>query len=190
VEGARQREQWRRETAGIDPKRFVFLDESGVTTNMTKLYGRARRGQRIHEGTPDGRWRTVTMLGAVSIKGWQAVMTIESSTDGDVFLAYLKEVLCPTLQPGQVVVMDNLDAHKVEGVRALIEVPGPELPNLPSYSPDFNPIEPCWSVVKQRLRQLKARSLAALDIAIPQALSLITPAIAENCFKHCGYTLC
>jgi transposase len=190
VEGARQREQWRRETAGIDPKRFVFLDESGVTTNMTKLYGRARRGQRIHEGTPDGRWRTVTMLGAVSIKGWQAVMTIESSTDGDVFLAYLKEVLCPTLQPGQVVLMDNLAAHKVEGVRTLIEVTGAELRYLPSYSPDFNPIEPCWSVVKQRLRQLKARSLAALDIAIPHALSLITPAIAENCFKHCGYTLC
>lgn len=178
------------ETAGIDPKRFVFLDESGVTTDMTRLYGRARRGQRIREGTPDGRWRTVTMLGAVSHKGWQAVMTIESSTDGDVFLAYLKDVLCPTLQAGQVVVMDNLAAHKVDGVRALIEATGAELRYLPPYSPDFNPIEPCWSVVKQRLRQLKARSLAALDKAIPQALSLVSPTIAENCFRHCGYSLC
>jgi len=129
------------------------------------------------------------MLGAISSNGWQAVMTIESSTDGDVFLTYLKEVLCPTLQPGQIVVMDNLAAHKVDGVRTLIEATGAELRYLPPYSPDFNPIEPCWSVVKHRLRQLKARSLAALDDAIPQALSLISPAIAANCFNHCGYPL-
>jgi transposase len=189
VEGARRREQWRLETAGIDPGRFVFLDESGVTTDMTRLYGRARRGQRIHEGTPDGRWRTVTLLGAVNSKGWQAVMTVEAATDGDVFLTYLREVLVPTLKAGQVVVMDNLSAHKVDGVRELIESAGAELRYLPPYSPDFNPIEPCWSVVKQRLRQLKARSLAALDLAIPQALALISPNIAKNCFRHCGYTL-
>jgi transposase len=157
---------------------------------MTRLYGRARRGQRIHEGTPDGRWRTVTLLGAVSLDGWQAVMTVEAATDGDVFLAYLREVLCPTLQIGQVVVMDNLSAHKVDGVRELIEATGAELRYLPPYSPDFNPIEPCWSVVKQHLRRLKARSLAALDQAIPLALALISPAIALNCFAHCGYALC
>jgi transposase len=190
AEGVRRREQWRTETAGIDPKRFVFLDESGVTTDMTRLYGRARRGQRIHEGTPDGRWRTLTLLGAVGINGWQAVMTVESATDGDVFRAYLQQVLCPTLQPGQIVVMDNLAAHKVEGVRTLIEATGAELRYLPPYSPDFNPIEPCWAVVKQRLRQLKARTLAALDIAIPEALSLISPLMARNCFTHCGYALC
>ena len=187
VEGTRRREQWRTEVANIDPKRFVFLDESGVTTDMTRLYGRARRGQRIHEGTPDGRWRTVTMLGAVSVHGWQAVMTIPCPTDGEVFLGYLKDVLCPTLQAGQVVVMDNLPAHKVAGVRTRIEETGATLRYLPPYSPDFNPIEPCWSVVKQRLRQLKARSLEALDHAIPLALSLITPTIANNCFRHCGY---
>ena len=186
----RRREQWRTETAGIDPQRFVFLDESGVTTDMTRLYGRARRGQRIHEGTPDGRWRTLTLLGAVGVNGWQAVMSIESATDGDVFLAYLHQVLCPTLQPGQIVVMDNLAAHKVEGVRALIEATGAELRYLPPYSPDFNPIEACWAVVKQRLRRMKARSLDTLDIAIPEALSLISPVIAKNCFRHCGYALC
>ena len=168
----------------------MFLDESGVTADMTRLYGRARRGQRIHEGTPDGRWRTVTMLGAVSVKGWQAVMTVESATDGDVFLAYVSEVLCPTLQAGQIVVMDNLSAHKVDGVRTLIEAAGAELRYLPPYSPDFNPIEPCRSVVKQHPRKLKARSLEALDSAIPQALSLISSEIAKNCFRHCGYPLC
>jgi transposase len=157
---------------------------------MTRLYGRARRGQRIHKGTPDGRWCTVALLGAVSLNGWQAVMTVEAATDGDVFLAYLREVLCPTLQLGQVVVMDNLSAHKVDGVRELIESTGAELRYLPPYSPDFNPIEPCWSVVKQHLRHLKARSLAALDEAIPLALALISPAIALNCFAHCGYALC
>jgi len=130
------------------------------------------------------------MLGAVSIKGWQAVMTVESATDGDVFLAYVGEVLCPTLQTGQVVVMDNLPAHKVDGVRALIAAAGAELLYLPPYSPDFNPIEPCWSIVKQHLRKLKARSREALDSAIPKALSLITPEIATNCFRHCGYSLC
>lgn len=167
----------------------MFLDECGVTTDMTRLYGRAPRGQRIHEGTPDGRWHTVTLLGAVTCKGWQAVMTVESATDGDVFLTYLKEVLCPTLQTGQIVVMDNLSAHKVEGVKELIEATGAELRYLPPYSPDFNPIEPCWSVVKQRLRQLMARSVAALDVALPKALALISPEIAKNLFRHCGYSL-
>ena len=185
----RRREQWRAETTGIDLERFVFIDESGVITDMTRLYGRARPGRRIHEGTPDGRWRTVTMLGAVSVKGWQAVMTVEASTDGDVFLAYLEQVLCPTLRAGQIVVMDNLSAHKVDGVQALIEGTGAELRYLPPYSPDFNPIEPCWSVVKARLRQLKARSLEALDVALPEALALISPETARNCFKHCGYAL-
>lgn len=168
----------------------MFLDESGVTTDMTRLYGRARRGQRIHEGTADGRWHTVTLLGAVTCQGWQAVMTIESATDGDVFLTYLQEVLCPTLKTGQVVVMDNLSAHKVAGVKELIKASGAELRYLPPYSPDFNPIEPCWSVVKQHLRKLKARTVAALDLALPEALALISPAMAQNLFRHCGYALC
>ena len=186
MEGIRRREQWREETKNLDASAFVFIDESGVTTDMTRLYGRARPGQRIHEGTPGGQWSTVTMLGAVSIHGWQAVMTVDSSTDGDVFLAFLTEVLCPTLRAGQVVVMDNLSAHKVAGVKEVIEAAGATVLYLPPYSPDFNPIEHCWSVVKQRLRQLKARSLEALEIAIPQALSMISPEIAQNCFKHCG----
>ena len=116
-------------------------------------------------------------------------MTVESATDGDVFLTYLKEVLRPTLQTGQIVVMDNLPAHKVEGVKELIEATGAEIRYLPPYSPDFNPIEPCWSVVKQHLRQLMARSVAALDVALPKALALISPEIANNLFRHCGYLL-
>src|ERR1039458_5926060 len=106
---------------------------------MTRNYGRAPGGERVPEGTPNSHWHTLTMLAALTTKGLQAPMTIESPTDGDVFLAYLEQVLCPRLEPGQVVVMDNLSAHKVEGVRRLIEARGAQLLYLPPYSPDFNP---------------------------------------------------
>ena len=121
----------------------MFVDESGVSTEMTRRYGRAPRGERIREATPAGHCSTLTVWGAMTTQGLLASMSVESSTDGDVFLAYLDEVLCPRLQPGQVVVMDNLSAHKVTGVRQRIEATGAELRYLPSYSPDFNPIEPC-----------------------------------------------
>ncbi len=117
----------------------MFLDESGVTTEMTRRYGRAPRGQRVAEATPAGHWRTLTVLGALTVEGMLASMTIESPTDGEVFLAYLEQVLGPRLQPGHVVVMDNLAAHKVAGVRQLIEARGAQLLYLPPYSPDFNP---------------------------------------------------
>ena len=109
----------------------MFQDESGATTEMTRRYGRAGRGERVAEGTPAGHWRTLTLLSAMSLRGMIAAMTVESPTDGDVFLAYVEQVLCPRLQPGQVVVMDNLPAHKVEGVRSLIESVGAELLYLP-----------------------------------------------------------
>ena len=115
-----------------------------------------------------------------------ASMTVESATDGDVFLAYLDQVLCPRLQPGQVVVMDNLAAHQVERVRERIEAVGAELLYLPPYSPDFNPIEQCWAKVKQSLRSAKARTLEVLEAAVAQALASLTPQNAAACFAHCG----
>ena len=130
----------------------MFLDESGASTQMTRNYGRALRGERVREGTPNSHWRTVTMLAALTRRGLRSPMTIESATDGDVFLAYLEQVLCPQLLPGQVVIMDNLAAHKVAGVRAFIEGAGARLLYLPPYSPDFNPIEQAWSKIKQLLR--------------------------------------
>ncbi len=154
---------------------------------MTRRYGRARRGERVGEGTPCGHWRTLTVLGAIRASGWAATMTIESATDGDIFLAYLEQVLCPQLQPGDVVVMDNLAAHKVQGVAGLIENRGAQLRYLPPYSPDFNPIEKCWSKVKQLLRGAKPRSLSSLEIAVTDALQAVTPLNIQNCFRHCGY---
>lgn len=185
--GQIRRNEWREQAAEIDAERLIFLDESGVTTEMTRRYGRARRGERVREGTPGGHWRTLTVLGAVRSSGWVAAMTIEAATDGDVFLAYLEHGLCPQLQPGDVVVMDNLAAHKVAGVRNLIQHAGAELLYLPPYSPDFNPIEKCWSQIKQRLRAAKARSLLALEQAVAQSLAAVTPQNIQACFRHCGY---
>ena len=125
--------------------KLIFLDESGVTTSMTRLYARCLGGRRIHEATPGSHWKIMTILGAMSTRGMVATMTIEEATDTDIFLAYLDHVLCPQLRRGDVVVMDNLSSHKIKGVRERIEAAGAELLYLPPYSPDLNPIEKAWS---------------------------------------------
>jgi transposase len=173
----------------MDPQRLVFLDESGVSTHMTRLWGRALRGERVREGAPGGSWQIVTLLGAMTTTGLVATMTVPSSTDGDVFLAYVEQILCPALKPGQVVVMDNLSAHKVAGVRQRIEQAGATLLYLPPYSPDFNPIEQCWAKIKQLLRSAKARVLDVLDRALTDAITAITPQNAAAWFHHCGYRI-
>jgi transposase len=165
------------------------VDESGVTTQMTRLRARVLGGQRVTDDVPAGKWKTLTILGAVSCNGWVAAMTVEASTDGDVFLAFVQHILCPKLQPGQTVVMDNLSAHKVEGVREAIEAAGAKLLYLPPYSPDFNPIEQCWAQLKQRLRTAKSRCVDTLRQAISAALPALTPAHASACFRHSGYRL-
>ena len=174
---------------GIQPDRLVFVDESGATTEMTRRYGRAPCGERIREATPAGHWSVLTLLGAMSREGMRASMTVESATVGDVFLAYLDHVLCPALHPGEVVVMDNLSAHKVGGVRQRIEATGAQLLYLPPYSPDFNPIEKAWSKIKQHLRSAKSRTVERLEEIIPQALQTITSQNALAWFSHCGYGL-
>ena len=133
---------------------WVFVDESGVKTNLTRLYGRAPRGQRAHGHVPHGHWQVLTVIGALTADGVLASMTVAAATDADVFRAYLAEVLCPALRPGQVVVLDNLSAHKAAGVRTLIEERGCRLVYLPPYSPDLNPIEMAWSKMKTWLRGL------------------------------------
>lgn len=167
----------------IDLERLIFLDESGVTTSMTRLYGRRRDGRRIHEATPQGNWKILTILGAISTRGMIATMTIEEATDADIFLAYLDCVLCPALRIGDVVVMDNLSSHKVKGVRERIEAAGASLIYLPPYSPDMNPIEKAWSKLKTLLRSAKARSKEALDQAITELLPLITTEDAKAWFR-------
>jgi transposase len=154
---------------------------------MTRMWGRAPRGERICEATPQGRWEVLTTLGAMSLRGIDAAMTIESATDGEVFKGYVEQVLCPKLRPGDVVILDNLSAHKVPGICELIEACGAQLLYLPPYSPDLNPIEKAWSKFKKFLRDAKARTKEALDQAVTDALKTITPENAAAWFRHCGY---
>jgi len=151
---------------------------------MTRLYARSDEGKRIYETTPGGHWKIMTILGAMSLRGMVASMTIEEATDGDIFLAYVEQILCAALKPGDVVVMDNLSSHKIRGVRQLIEKVGAEVLYLPPYSPDLNPIEKAWSKLKLLLRSAKARTKEALEEAIAEAIRLITPDNAKAWFKR------
>ena len=150
----KRREEFVEHIRSIPPERLIYLDESGVTTSMTRLYGRCIGGRRIAEATPGGHWKILTILSAMSTRGMIATMTIEEPTDGDIFLAYVEQVLCPALRPGDVVVMDNLSAHKSRRASADRKA-GAELLYLPPYSPDLNPIEKAWSKLKQMLRAAK-----------------------------------
>ena len=154
---------------------------------MTRRYGRAWRGQRVHDAAPKNWGRNVTVLGSLSCQGLEAVMTVEGATDAAVFRAYVSCVLVPTLKPGDIVVMDNLGAHKVDGIRSAIEASGATLSYLPPYSPDYSPIEPCWSKLKTCLRAIKARTREALDNALSHAIDTVTASDAQGWFKHCGY---
>lgn len=131
--------------AAISAEKLKFLDESGVTTQMTRLWGRAPKGERVNEATPDGRWPVLTTLRTMNLDGMEAVMTVPSATNGDVFRAYVEQVPFAKLHPGDVVVVDNLSAHKVVGIRQLIEASGAQLLYLPPYLPGLNPIEKAWS---------------------------------------------
>ena len=150
---------------------------------MTRLYARGPGGRRIHEATPGGHWKIMTILGAMSLSGMVATMTIEEPTDTDIFLAYVEQLLYPVLKPGDVVVMDNLSAHKAPAVKEWIEKAGAELLYLPPYSPDLNPIEKAWAKLKQLLSEAKARTKGTLDQAITDALPHITPANAKAWFR-------
>ena len=173
-----------------DPKSFVFLDESSAKTNMTRLYGRAPGGQRCIDRTPHGHWKTLTMLSAIGYHGVieQATVVVDGSVDSDVFIAYVEQCLVPSLEPGNIVVMDNLSAHKDKRVRELIEAAGCDLWYLPAYSPDLNPIEKLWSKVKTYLRRVSAKTIDALIQAIVAALRSVGDDECANYFKACGYS--
>jgi transposase len=163
------------------------VDESGIATNMTRRYARARKGERALGRVPAGHWRQLTVLGGLSKEGLIACMSIEATTSREVFLAFVREVLVPELRPGQVVILDNLSSHKVQEVSALIEEAGCRLLHLPAYSPEFNPIELCWSKLKTLLRSAAARTKEALENALAAVIPEITAADAQGWFRHCGY---
>ena len=181
------REQWLKQVQQIDAPRLVFVDESGSHTSLVTLYGWAPKKERCVESVPKNRGPNTTILGALGWSGVQAAMTLKGAADTLAFEAFVEDVLCPSLQPGQIVIMDNLSIHKSGQARELIEKRGCQLWFLPTYSPDLNPMEQAWSKLKAYLRRVGARTKDALHEAIAQALPLISHLDAQAWFKHCGY---
>lgn len=183
-----RREAWATGQKELDTNHLVFVDESGAKTNMTRLYGRARRGLRAFDRAPHGHWCTTTMIGSIRLDGSSACLAIDGPTDREVFREYVQSVLVPSLRPGDIVILDNLGPHNDPAVKRLIEQTHAHLMFLPPYSPDFNPIEEMWSKLKTALRQAKARTKEELYTAIGIALKTVTAQDAKGWFSLCGYT--
>lgn len=183
----KRRQDWFDEQFDLDPQRLVFIDETGLSTNMARRYGRAPRGERCRSGVPHGHWKTTTFTGALRITGMTAPMVLDAAMTGVAFRAYVEQVLVPTLSPGDVVVMDNLPAHKARGVREAIEKAGAQLRLLPPYSPDFNPIEMAFAKLKALLRAKAERTVEALWKTVGALVRCFSPRECANYFKAAGY---
>jgi transposase len=184
---AARRSAWRLRQAGLDPERLVFLDETWAKTNMTRLRGRAARGARLIAKVPHGHWKTTTFLAGLRSTGLTAPLVVDGAINGEVFRAYVAQQLVPSLRPGDIVVMDNLSAHKVRGVREAIESAGAEVCYLPPYSPDLNPIETVFSKFKHLLRSAAERTVDGLWRTCGQLLDHFPEAECRSHFRHCGY---
>lgn len=171
----------------LDAKRLIFLDECGSNIALTPLYARAPEGQRAHGSVPRNRGKNTTLLASLSLEGIGAAMILEGAVNAVAFEVYLEHILVPSLEPGQIVVMDNLSVHKGARVRQLIEERDCQLLFLPAYSPDCSPIEETFSKLKAFLRRVGARTHEALQDAIAQALETVTAQDALGWFTHCGY---
>jgi transposase len=175
------------ERLGWDASHLVFIDESGARTNLVRQYGRCLRGRRLVAYAPHGHWKTTTFVVALRSEGLSAPMVLDGAMNGKAFLAYVQQVLVLTLQPDDLVVMDNLSSHKVAGVRQAIEQTGARLMYLPPYSPDLNPIELAFSKLKWLLRSAAERSVETLWSRLGQLLDAFPPQQCRNYFRHCGY---
>jgi transposase len=184
---AAARENWRVDQPYLDPDRLVFIDETWATTNMTRRYGRAPRGQRLVAAVPHGHWKTSTFVAGLRRTGLTAPLVVDGAMNGDIFRAYVEQVLAPALKRGDIVILDNLSSHKVVGVRQAIEATGATLVYLPPYSPDLNPIEHAFAELKALLRKLAARTVASLWAALGDLLDRFTPQECANYFASAGY---
>ena len=173
----------------VEPERLIFVDECGTHTSLAPIYGYAPRGERLYLSVPRGRGKNTTLLSSMTLEGMGPSLTVEGATTARVFETYVEKVLLPSLEPGQIVVMDNLSAHRPKRIKELIEQQVCELLYLPSYSPDYNPIEEAFAKIKNLLRNAAARSKEALIEAIAAALSAITAEDIRGYFQHAGYRL-
>lgn len=181
------REAWREMQPELDPRRLIFVDESGLSTKMARLRGWAKKGERCRAAIPHGHWKTVTFVGGLTVNGFVAPMLLDGPMDGEAFVAWCEQLLAPALAEDSIVVMDNLAAHKVAGVREAIEARGASLLYLPPYSPDLTPIENGFSKIKAHMRKLAARTIDTLHEAAADALGTVTPKDCTNFFVHAGY---
>jgi transposase len=184
---AAAREAWRAGQSNLDPTRLIFIDETWATTNMTRRYGRAPCGQRLVASVPHGHWKTSTFVAGLRTTGFTAPLVIDGAMNGSVFLAYVEQMLAPTLSAGDFVIMDNLPSHKVAGVRDAIEARGAKLIYLPPYSPDLNPIEQAFAKLKALLRKIAARTVTTLWDALGDLLDRFTPQECANYLANAGY---
>jgi transposase len=184
-----KRAWFRRRARRLNKRRFIFVDETAVNTAMTRRYGRAPRGERAHDSAPRNYGAHTSVIGAMGLRGLVAALTVEGAVDAEVFNAYAERVLGPRLRRGDVVVLDNLTAHRASRIEEVAESRGAQVLWLAPYSPDFNPIEQCWSKIKAYLRGAKARTREHLEGALAAALGLVTKTDIRGWFKHCGYSL-
>lgn len=182
-----KRAAWSGLQPGFNPTKLVFLDETGASTKMARLRGRAPRGERCRASVPHGHWKTTTLVAGLRLDGITAPGVIDGAMDGEMFTLYAERFLAPTLSEGDIVILDNLPAHKVAGARAAIEAAGATMLFLPPYSPDFNPIEQAFAKIKAILRKAAARTVGGLETAIAAALEAFSAQECENYFENSGY---
>jgi transposase len=186
---AERRAQWKEEQPKQEASRLIFIDETWAKTNMTRLRGRAPIGERLLAKIPFGHWKTTTLIAALDSNGVRCSTVVDGAVNGDVFEAFVKQVLLPQLKPGDIVILDNLSSHRRASIEWLIESAGAQLRFLPPYSPDLNPIEMVFAKIKQLLRSLACRTRDALWRTMQSVLDQVSASDAANCFRHSGYTL-
>lgn len=183
-----ERRQWREQTKELDASKFVFLDESGSNIALTRLYARAPKGKRAYGSIPRNRGKNMTLISSLTLQGLGESLIVDGSANTQLFEIYIEQMLAPSLEPGQLVIMDNLSIHKGKKVRELIEARGCQVLFLPAYSPDLSPIEEAFSKIKAVLRRMGARTREALQEALEYALTTVCASDAAGWFTHCGYT--
>jgi transposase len=184
---AKARAEWRDKQSSLNTGKLVFIDETWTKTNMIRLYGRAPCGKRLVDAVPHGHWKTSTFIGALRCDGLTATGVFDGAINGEMFLAYVQQVLVSTLKPGDIVIMDNLRCHKVAGVREAIEAVGASLMFIPPYSPDLNPIEQAFAKLKALLRATALRTVEALWNALGNLIDCFSPNECANFLRHAGY---
>lgn len=182
-----KRTAFRAQVAPLASDRFIFVDETSTHIAMTRRYARAPRGERAYGSVPRNHGPNLSLIGALGLRGMVATMSVEGAVDTDAFEAFVGQVLVPALQPGDIVLLDNLTVHQVSNIEQAVRAVGGDVIFLPPYSPDFSPIEPCWSKLKTFLRGCAARTQALLETALTKALPTLRPDDIRSWFRHCGY---